>query len=77
MSNPTAFASLVASTAKAQFDQYHLIDEHDEPLASQIKRYWLEIGLPFPGVDEFWSAVFISWCVKTAGATEAEFRFSA
>jgi hypothetical protein len=31
----------------------------------------------FPGVKTAWSAVFVSWCVKKAGATGKEFAFAA
>lgn len=58
-------------------DRFHLINETDEPLRSQIKRFWQDIGLPFPGVATPWSAAFVSSCVKKAGATAAEFKFAA
>jgi hypothetical protein len=34
------------------------------------------VGEAFPGVSTPWSAVFVSSCVKHAGATPAEFQFS-
>jgi hypothetical protein len=74
---PSPFASNVASVALAQHDAFHLIDESDEPLTSQIAEYWQAVGQTFPGVSTAWSAVFISFCVKTAGATSNEFEFSA
>lgn len=75
----TAFCIRLAKIAEEQHTKFHLIQEDDEPLASQIKRYWTGIGLTFPaiGVREAWSAVFVSWCVKQAGATSAEFLFAA
>lgn len=73
---PSAFAKALADVAVGQFDSFHLIDESHEPLFSQIKKYWDAVGVPFPGVVEPWSAVFISFCVKQAGATAAEFQFS-
>ena len=74
---PSKFAKKLASTAQGQFDQFHLIDENDPPLSGQIKKYWTTLGLDFPGVEEPWSAVFVSFCVKTAGASAAEFKFAA
>lgn len=74
---PSDFAKLVATTAREQHDQFHLIDENDEPLSSQIKKYWQAVGQPFPGVEVPWSAVFVSFCVKKAGATDDEFEFAA
>ena len=50
-------------------DRFHLINETDEPLRSQIKRFWQDIGLPFPGVATPWSAAFVSSCVKKAGVS--------
>ena len=70
-------AKLVAVTT-GEFDQFHEIDESDEPLRSRIDRYCDEIGISRPAdIDDFaWSATFISWCVKTAGATASEFKFN-
>jgi hypothetical protein len=73
---PTAFQKRLATLAQQQFDKYHLLRENQEPLASQIAAYWQDIGLSFPGTSTAWSAVFVSWCVKKAGATAAQFKFS-
>lgn len=70
------YRNKLAGTATEQHTKYHLVDENDQPLSGQIKRYWTDIGLPFPGVETPWSAVFVSWCVKTAGAAPAEFKFA-
>jgi hypothetical protein len=72
----TAFTSKLASTAEDQFNQFHLFHEADPKLAAQIKRYWVENGLTFQSVGVAWSAVFVSWCVRKAGATTANFKFS-
>lgn len=74
---PTTFQRRLATIAQQQFDRFHLLRENQEPLASQIATYWRDLGLAFPGVETAWSAVFVSWCVKSAGATAADFRFSA
>jgi hypothetical protein len=74
---PTPYATALAETAKKQYDLYHTHVETDPVLSAQIKHYWEDLGLEFPGVGTAWSAVFISWCVKQAGATAAEFSFSA
>ena len=73
----TPFCQKLVEIAEFQHNKYHLIDENDEPLSSQIKKYWLDLGFDFPGVGVPWSAVFISWCVKQAGATKSEFAFAA
>ncbi len=72
----TSFQKKLATIAQGQYDRYRFLRENQEPLSTQIKAYWRGIGLPFPGVDEAWSAVFVSWCVKNAGATAAQFKFS-
>lgn len=73
---PSAYCTKLAKVAEEQHTKFHLIQEGDEPLRSQIKRYWTGLGFAFPGVTTAWSAVFVSWCVKQAGATAAEFNFA-
>ncbi len=73
----TAFAQNLATIARDQHDRFHLVDENDEPLSSQIRHYWETLEFPFPGVETAWSAVFVSFCVKKAGATASEFEFAA
>ena len=72
----TAFARRLADTALTQYTKFHLLREQEPVLAAQIKKYWDATGVAFPGVSVAWSAVFVSWCVKTAGATNAEFTFN-
>lgn len=69
------YARKLASIAESEFNAFHLQDETDPALSRRIKRYWTDLGLSFPGVGTAWSAVFVSWCVKTAGATASEFKF--
>jgi hypothetical protein len=66
----------LAKITEDQHSKFHLIHETSEPLRSQIKRYWLDLGFRFPGVGTAWSAVFVSFCVKNAGASAAEFKFA-
>lgn len=73
---PTAFQKRLATIAQMQYDKFRFIRENQQPLASQIETYWTDLGFKFPGVDVAWSAVFISWCVKQAGATKAQFTFA-
>jgi hypothetical protein len=76
---PTSpFAKRLAAVAQEQHDAFHMMDEADVDLCKQIKRYWTDLNLGFTScVTVPWSAVFVSWCVKKAGATAAEFKFSA
>ncbi len=70
------FATKLATTAVEQRELYHFYTENDEPLRSQIRHYWEDIGFDFPGVGEAWSAVFVSWNVSEAGASAQEFLFN-
>jgi len=73
------FAAKLASIARAQHDRFHLTNEADPQLCGEIKRWTEEIGGAFVSCtsnNHPWSAVFVSWCVKEAGATASEFKFS-
>jgi hypothetical protein len=72
----STFAKKLAATAQKQYDLFHFDSENDPPLFQQIQKFWTGLGLTFPGVSTPWSAVFVSWCVKQAGATKAEFNFN-
>src|SRR5262245_38710976 len=77
MPNPSPFALKLAEEADRQHTRFHMLNEADPELCGQIKKYWVDLGLTFSNCGVAWSAVFVSWCVKTAGATAAEFKFSA
>ncbi|MGY2901007.1 lysozyme family protein/endonuclease/exonuclease/phosphatase family metal-dependent hydrolase/predicted regulator of Ras-like GTPase activity (Roadblock/LC7/MglB family) [Bradyrhizobium sp. URHC0002] len=78
MSTASPYVQKLVAIASAEFDAFHELDETDEPLLSRIGFYCEQIGIPRPdNVEEFpWSATFISWCVKAAGATPGEFKFN-
>lgn len=71
------FGMRLARVAQEQFELYHDKNESDPALADQIRKYWEAIHQDFPGVAPPWSAVFVSYCVKQAGASEADFKGSA
>lgn len=73
---PSQFVRRFVAAALSQYDAYRYDSEADPPLARQIETYWQTLGLAFPGVSTAWSAVFVSWCAKTAGATAEEFPFA-
>ncbi len=78
MATPSPFAMKLASIAVEQHTKFHLMDEADPELCKQIKKYWTDLRLGFTScVSVPWSAVFVSWCVKQAGASAAEFKFAA
>jgi hypothetical protein len=72
----SAFAKKAARIAQELHDRFHFDTEDDAPLANQIKKFWADVGVPFPGVGTPWSAVFVSSCMKQAGATKSEFNFN-
>jgi len=72
------FVKKLVLVAENQYDLYHSYSETDPQLCAQIKRYWQDVGLLFESCITIpWSAVFVSWCIKQAGATALEFEFSA
>ncbi|ATE72059.1 hypothetical protein CNO08_12305 [Lysobacter capsici] len=74
---PSTFTKKLATVAQEQHRKFSLFRENQNPLSAQIRLYWTELGLSFPGVGTAWSAVFVSWCMKQAGATKHQFGFSA
>jgi peptidoglycan hydrolase-like protein with peptidoglycan-binding domain len=79
MLQPLPYVGKLIQVAKDEFEKFHELDENEEPLRSRINDYCRAIGVAPPhNISEFpWSATFVSFCVKTAGATAAEFKFSA
>ncbi|GJD53059.1 hypothetical protein OPKNFCMD_5830 [Methylobacterium crusticola] len=76
----THTARSVVAAAKAEFDRFADIDEGDEPLRSRIADYY-EAGGGSRDLDptlneNAWSAAFVSFCVKQAGATARQFKFN-
>lgn len=77
MPTPSQFARKVASIAEEQHAKFQFTNEADPLLCKQIKKWTQDIGFGFTScTDVPWSAVFVSWCVKQAGATKAEFKFA-
>lgn len=77
MATPSAFAKKLASTAQAQHTRFQFTNEADPALCRQIKKWTQDIGFTFSSCTRVpWSAVFVSWCVKQAGASRSEFKFA-
>ncbi len=73
----TAFAKKLVDITQLQYSTYKNMDESETKLCKQIQRYWTDLGFTFTScVTVPWSAVFVSWCVKQAGATATEFKFA-
>lgn len=77
MTTPSAFAKKLASIAEDQHKKFQFTNEADPLLCKQIKKWTQDIGFTFTSCTSVpWSAVFVSWCVKEAGATKSEFKFA-
>src|SRR4051812_35236422 len=71
------FAKRLASIAEDQHSKFQFTNEADPALCKQIRKWTEDIGFNFSSCTEVpWSAVFVSWCVKQAGATKDEFLFA-
>jgi hypothetical protein len=73
---PTQFANKLAKLAEDEFDSFSGFHETTPKMSKRIRAYWVGLGLTFPGVGTAWSAVFVSFFVKSAGAASTEFLFS-
>jgi hypothetical protein len=76
---PTPYGRRLANVALAEFEAFHELSESDPALRNRIRSaYTGDLGVAPPAnISQYaWSAVFISWCALTAGATAAEFRFA-
>ncbi|WP_231490570.1 DUF2272 domain-containing protein [Pedobacter sp. Leaf170] len=73
----TPFVKKLVEVTQLQQVTYKNMDEAESKLCNQIKKYWIETGFQFTScVSVAWSAVFVSWCIKQAGATSTEFKFA-
>ena len=73
----SAFAKRLATIALDQHDKFHFTNEADPALCRQIRAWTEDIGHSFTSCTTVpWSAVFVSWCVKRAGAAKDEFLFA-
>ena len=70
------FEKALANIALTEYRDFEQYDEADDKLAKRIRQYWTTMEWTFPGVGTAWSAVFVSWCLKTAGASKKEFLFA-
>jgi hypothetical protein len=71
----STFTKKLAALAEGQYNQFHWYHEGDQPLKGQIGKYWSENNWQVQPVSTAWSAAFVSWCVRKAGALPTEFRF--
>ena len=74
----TPYVAKLVGIAEGEYQAFHTIAETDEPLRSRIDSYCRDIRIAPPAnISTFaWSAAFVSWRIKKAGATAEEFAFS-
>src|ERR1044072_7692086 len=78
MAAPTQFEAELARIAREENLTLGALRRGDQELEERIDRYCHEVGIPATApVKAHYSAVFISWCVRTAGASETEFPSAA
>lgn len=78
MNTPTAHVRRLLAIANKEYGDWHRYREIDQPLEQHIRHYCRDLGFgQFDDIQDFaWSATFISWCYKQAGAVREEFHFS-
>jgi hypothetical protein len=75
----TTLAAAVARVATEQFERFKGLKESNPVLCRQIRKYWESVPAIFRSCtsnDDPWSAVFVSFCMREAGATREQFRFA-
>jgi hypothetical protein len=71
------FAQRVADIALAEWTKFQERDDKTQPLKGRVEQYFWEALKHHNSGLEPWGAPFVSWCVKSAGATSQEFRVAA
>lgn len=68
----------VVEVARDELARFGGVDEGDEPLYSRIREYFVAGGgsSSLSPTSVAWSAAFVSYCFREAGATPAQFKFS-
>lgn len=73
----TSFATTLANKTETEFNNFNGHHETTSKMANRIRQYWNGTVGGFTSVGVAWSAVFVSFMVKNAGASATEFKFSA
>lgn len=85
MPDLTPFALELIRIAGDEYRSLAGLRKGDAALGAQVAKYCRslypsDIGSwrkPFSSCIEHWSAAFVSWCIRQAGAKDGEFKFSA
>jgi hypothetical protein len=74
MASPTLFKAELIKLALQEAKASNTLRRGDQPLENRIDFYSRSVGISAtPIVTAHYSAVFISWCMRTAGASATEF----
>jgi hypothetical protein len=74
MADPTPFKAELVKIARGEHESLGGLQRGDQRLEKQIKLYCDEVGLAMTdSIKAHYSAVFISWCIHKAHASEKEF----
>jgi hypothetical protein len=78
MGGPSSFKHELVKAARGEAQLFGAFRRGDEPLENRIEYYHTEVGISAtPLIKEHYSAVFISWCMRSAGASSKEFPTAA
>lgn len=74
MAGPTPFKAELAKVARRENESLGALRRGDQALEERILFYCHEVGISAtPDVKAHYSAVFISWCMRAAGASKMDF----
>jgi len=74
MVGPTPFTTELVKLARKENESFGALRRGDQQLEERIEFYRRSVGIPATdSVKSHYSAVFISWCMRTAGASATEF----
>lgn len=68
------FATRIAEIAALEYEEYGRYSQTDRQMIQRIRHYYDVLSLSFSSVETGWSAVFVGYVVRSAGASEEEFR---
>ena len=74
---PSNYALKFSKQTEDEFNNYNGFHETYTKITIRIQKYWSDTVGDFTNIGVAWSAVFVSFMVKSAGVTGNEFKFSA
>jgi hypothetical protein len=78
MAGPTPFKTELVTVARKENEFFGALRRGDQQLEERIEFYRRSVGITATdSVKSHYSAVFVSWCMRTAGASATEFPAAA